>query len=126
MVLPALEAAESLASEGIDATVVNCRYLKPYDKQAFQDVLGAHSVVLTLEEGAVVNGFGAYMARETDAFPGGGEVHMDAMGIPDAFIEHGSRRELLRQIELDAEGITARVRRLARAHGFVKTARESA
>lgn len=126
MVLPALETAERLAAEGIDATVVNCRYLKPYDRQAFQEVLNTHSVVLTLEEGAVANGFGAYMAREADAFPDRGEIRMAAMGIPDAFIEHGSRGELLRQIGLDSEGIADRVRELAQAHGLVKTARESA
>jgi 1-deoxy-D-xylulose-5-phosphate synthase len=126
MVLPALEAAEALTAEGINATVVNCRYLKPYDKQAFRDVLKSHSVVLTLEEGAVVNGFGAYMAREADAFLGRGEIQMDAMGIPDRFVEHGSRAELLRELALDVPGITARIRRLAQVHGLVSTARESA
>jgi len=126
MVLPAVEAAEALAAEGIDATVVNCRYLKPYDKQAFREVMKQHSVVLTLEEGAVVNGFGSYMAREADAFLGRGEIQMDAMGIPDEFIEHGARGELLADMGLDVAGITARIRRLAQVHGLVKTARESA
>ena len=126
MALPALEAAEHLVAEGIDATVVNCRYLKPYDKQAFREVMKHHTVGLPGEEGAVINGFGAYMAREADAFLGRGEIQMDALGIPDEFIEHGSRGELLRDMGLDVAGITARVRRLAQVHGLVETARESA
>ena len=126
MVLPAVEAAEALSAEGIQATVVNCRYLKPYDRPVFEEVARTHSVILTVEEGAVVNGFGSFMARELDAFLGRDEVQMDAMGIPDRFIEHGSRRELLREMGLDVEGITARVRRLARVHGHTGVARESA
>jgi 1-deoxy-D-xylulose-5-phosphate synthase len=51
---------------------------------------------------------------------------MDAMGIPDEFIEHGSRKELLRELALDAEGIAARVRRLAEVHGLAEVAREMA
>ena len=126
MVLPALDAAERLAAEGIDATVVNCRYLKPYDKAVFRQVMKDHGVVLTVEEGAVLNGFGAFMAREADGFLGRGEIQMDAMGIPDTFIEHGSRSELLGELGLDTAGIEARLRRLAMVHGLVNTARESA
>jgi 1-deoxy-D-xylulose-5-phosphate synthase len=83
-------------------------------------------VVLTVEEGAVVNGFGAFMAREADAFLGRGEVQMDALGIPDEFIEHGSRKELLRELGLDAEGIVSRVKRLVEVHGLTGVAQESA
>jgi hypothetical protein len=61
MVLPALEAAEALAEEGIEASVVNCRFLKPYDRELLGRILVEHRVVLTLEEGAVVNGFGAFI-----------------------------------------------------------------
>lgn len=126
MVLPALRAATDLAEAGIDATVVNCRYLKPYDREVFERVIGSHGLVLTVEEGTVVNGFGSFMAREADAFLGRGEVQMDALGIPDEFIEHGSRKELLRELGLDAEGIAARVKRLAEVHGLTGVARESA
>ena len=126
MVLPALEAAEHLAAEGIDATIVNCRYLKPYDKAVFREVMKDHAVVLTVEEGAVLNGFGAFMAREADAFLGRHEIQMDAMGMPDTFIEHGSRDELLAELGLDVAGIEGRLRRLAMVHGLVSTARESA
>jgi 1-deoxy-D-xylulose-5-phosphate synthase len=113
MVLPALEAARAVAGSGVDATVVNCRYLKPYDRPMMESLLRTHQTLLIVEEGAVVNGFGAFMARELHTIPGGTGVRVECMGIPDAFVQHGSRKQLLRDIELDAEGIEARLRAIA-------------
>ena len=126
MVLPALEAADRLAEDGIRPTVVNCRYLKPYDRAVFEDVVGRHDAVLTLEEGQLVNGFGAFMAREIDAFAGERAVRVETMGLPDRFIEHGARKELLREVGLDVEGIVERVRTLDAGHPLRRTTRESA
>jgi len=58
MVQPALEAARILEAAGIDATVVNCRFLKPIDAATFEWVRTKHHAVITVEEGTVVNGFG--------------------------------------------------------------------
>jgi 1-deoxy-D-xylulose-5-phosphate synthase len=131
MVLPALAAATTLAADGIDATVVNCRFLKPYDRPMLEEIVRGHAAVVTVEEGALVNGFGAYMAREIDAIAGasaanGRAVRVDSMGIPDRFVEHGGRDELLREIALDAAGIAARVRALAETVPLRRVARESA
>src|SRR3954470_19154902 len=63
MVLPSLAAAEILNESGARVTVVNCRYLKPYDKRALADIVRDHRNILIVEEGSVVNGFGAYMGR---------------------------------------------------------------
>ena len=115
IVQSALEAAATLSDDGISATVVNCRFLKPYDREIIIDVLLRHEAVLTVEEGAVTNGFGAFIAREIldDA-----ELRMPqafgSLGLPDRFVAHGSREELLAEVGLDAEGITARIRRLCR------------
>jgi len=126
MVLPALEAAERLADEGVEATVVNCRFAKPYDREVFEEVVRSHSVVLTAEEGAVVNGFGAFMAREIDGFAETRNVRVQALGIPDRFIEHGARGELLAGMGLDADGIHGVTLGLAKQAGLVGSARESA
>lgn len=115
MVQPSLAAAEALAAEGVRCTVVNCRFLKPYDRGVFQEMVRSHPVVLTVEEGQEVNGFGAYMARELDALALDHRPRMSSMGIPDHFVEHGARKALLAQIGLDAEGIAARVRALTTA-----------
>jgi 1-deoxy-D-xylulose-5-phosphate synthase len=112
MVLPALEAAETLAKDGVRCTVVNCRFLKPYDTEVFREMARSHPYLLTVEEGQLTNGFGAYMARELDALELESRPRLATMGVPDRFVEHGARRELLAELGLDAEGITARVRHL--------------
>jgi len=61
-----------------------------------------------------VNGFGAYMAREIDALDVVSRPRVASLGLPDAFIEHGSRDGLLAEAGLDPAGIAERVRRLAR------------
>jgi 1-deoxy-D-xylulose-5-phosphate synthase len=69
--------------------------------------------VLTIEEGSVVNGFGAFVrARIADRWP---QVVGASMGIPDRFVEHGERGELLAELGLTAEGIAREATRLAGA-----------
>jgi 1-deoxy-D-xylulose-5-phosphate synthase len=114
MVLPSVEAAEILAREGIRCTVVNCRFLKPYDRDVLEEMARSHPAALTVEEGTVANGFGAYMAKEIDALDLASPPRVASLGLPDEFIEHGSRDGLLAEAGLDSAGITERVRRLAR------------
>jgi 1-deoxy-D-xylulose-5-phosphate synthase len=110
MVLPSLAAAESLAAEGLDVTVVNCRYLKPHDEVTLAAILADHRQLLVVEEGTVVNGFGAYMAAVVGRLDPA--VRVQAHGVPDRFIEQASRKRQLASLGLDAEGIAARVRAL--------------
>ena len=125
MVLPALEAAETLAGEGVECTVVNCRFLKPYDQARFRSVATSHPAVFTVEEGQVSNGFGAFMAREMDAMELEVRPRMAALGIPDRYVEHGGREALLAEIDLDPAGIARRIRQLVGARE-AKAALESA
>src|SRR5690606_20546735 len=79
MVLPSLTAAEALAREGVDASVVNCRFIKPLDERCLSELFPAHSVAVTVEEGTVVNGFGAFVrARIGESWPG---VRVSSMGL---------------------------------------------
>ena len=117
-------AAEVLASRGIQAEVVNCRFLKPYDRDILKDVAERHRRVITIEEGAVVNGFGAYMTKELSALALERTIEVRCLGLPDRFIEHGAREVLLRDLGLDAEGITTEARRMI--GGAVTAAEESA
>ena len=123
MVGAASEAAEALASSGIQAEVVNCRFLKPYDRDVLTDVAGRHRRVITIEEGAVINGFGAYMTRELSALALEHKIEVRCMGLPDRFIEHGVREVLLHDLGLDAEGIATEARRMM---GGAVSAAESA
>src|SRR5690606_33072881 len=110
-VLPALEAAQRLENEGINATVVNCRFIKPIDEKTLAWVLQHHSAILTVEEGTVVNGFGAHVARIVEGmraeYP---DVRVDVLGVPDRIFEHASRAEQLAEAGLDAAGIGERAR----------------
>jgi 1-deoxy-D-xylulose-5-phosphate synthase len=127
MVAEALDAAARLEAEGISATVVNCRFLKPVDEATLQWVLSRHDAVITVEEGTVVNGFGALVARLTEAsrtaHPG---VLVDVLGVPDSVIEHGTRAEQLAETGLDAAAIFLRARALAAAAGVSSAVRETA
>ncbi|MBV9775361.1 MAG: 1-deoxy-D-xylulose-5-phosphate synthase [Gemmatimonadetes bacterium] len=108
MVHPALEAAELLAREGVSATVVNARFIKPLDEATLARLFPAHTHVLTVEEGTVVNGFGAFVRERIGGeWP---EVRGASMGLPDRFVEHGERAELLGELGLTAEGIAQQAR----------------
>ncbi|HET7459287.1 MAG TPA: 1-deoxy-D-xylulose-5-phosphate synthase [Gemmatimonadaceae bacterium] len=110
MVGQSLAAAESLAAEGLNVTVVNCRYLKPYDELTLAAVVADHRHVLVVEEGTVVNGFGAYMATVIPTIDP--TVRVVAHGVPDRFIYQASRARQLAITGLDAAGIAERVRAL--------------
>jgi 1-deoxy-D-xylulose-5-phosphate synthase len=105
MVLPALEAAELLHGDGIEASVVNCRFLKPMDEATLEWALASHIAVVTLEEGTVVNGFGATIAaraadRATDNRP-----RVRVLGVPDRLVDHATRAQQLEEVGLTAPGI---------------------
>jgi 1-deoxy-D-xylulose-5-phosphate synthase len=110
MVGQSLAAAEALAAEGLDVTVVNCRYLKPYDQVTLAAILADHTHVLTVEEGIVLNGFGAYMSTVINRQAPG--VRVAVHGVPDKIIYAAPRKKQLASIGLDAAGIADRVRAL--------------
>ncbi len=104
MVYPALEAAELVQKRlGVEPTVVNCRFIKPLDEDTLSDVLQSHRCILTVEEGTVVGGFGEGVLLFAAAHNLTPKIAVH--GIPDRFIEHGTRKELLAILGLDAAGI---------------------
>jgi 1-deoxy-D-xylulose-5-phosphate synthase len=110
MVETSLQAARRLAAEGLDVTVVNCRFLKPHDEVTLAAILAHHRQVLVVEEGTVVNGFGAYIGAVIGRQEPGVRVHTH--GVPDRIIYAAPRSRQLAQLGLDAEGIARRVRAL--------------
>lgn len=110
MVRPALEAAETLAIEGFNPTVVNCRFMKPYDALTLSAILADHRHLLVVEEGTVVNGFGAYMSSVIERIEP--TVRVMVHGVPDRIIYAASRARQLASAGLDASGIADRVRAL--------------
>src|SRR5687768_15840654 len=110
MVNQSLAAAELLGRDGINVTVVNCRFLKPYDEVTLAAVLADHKRILVVEEGTVVNGFGAFMSTVIERHDDTVRVH--TLGVPDRIIYAASRARQLEQCGLDAPGIAHRVRAL--------------
>jgi 1-deoxy-D-xylulose-5-phosphate synthase len=108
MVLPSIAAAEMLSEEGINATVVNCRFMKPHDDAMLAEIVAENGFVLVVEEGTVVNGFGAHMSSVIAGIDP--SVPVMAHGVPDAFIEQAPRVRQLADVGLDAGGIAARAR----------------
>lgn len=108
MVLPALEAAEALAADGVSATVVNCRFLKPVDEAVLREISQGHRHILVVEEGTVVNGFGAHIAARLCRIDA--PLRVTVHGVPDAIVAAASRARQLARYGLDAAGIVQKVR----------------
>jgi 1-deoxy-D-xylulose-5-phosphate synthase len=112
MVEPSLGAAALLQAEGVDASVVNCRFLKPMDKAMLETIVAQHRTIITVEEATVVNGFGAHLAEVMQTTHP--EVRVVALGVPDRLIEQAPRAEQLETFGLTASGITQRILALHR------------
>jgi 1-deoxy-D-xylulose-5-phosphate synthase len=127
-VATAVEAANTLASEGIRAGVINARFAKPVDRQMIASALNRGHPVLTVEDHMLEGGFGSAVleAAQEMRLPTG---HVTRLGLPsDRFIEHGSRREQLTEAGLDAAALVAAVRRAmgSRAEDLSRAAHISA
>jgi len=107
----ALKAATILRGEGLELAVVNARFVKPIDA-ALVDRIESAPWTVTLEENALPTGFGsAILEAVNDAGIHAGPIVR--LGLPDRFVEHGERAELLADLGLDAAGIAATCRRLS-------------
>ena len=110
MCAPAQQAADLLKADGLDVSVVNARFLKPIDRTMLEALVRDHTILVTIEDGCVVNGFGAYLAEMVQTIAPG--VRVIALGAPDKTYEHAPRAQQLAEVGLTAEGIAARVRAL--------------
>lgn len=109
---PSLNAAKRLREEGIDATVVNCRFVKPLDKELLSRVASATGKVLTVEENVLAGGFGSAVLEMLEA-KGLSGIEVKRLGIHDEFVEHASQAELRHRYGIDEEGILESARKLA-------------
>lgn len=111
MLQQCLDAAELLKEEGIDVAVINARFLKPLDEKLISQLFEECRFVVTAEEGALMGGFGSSVL-ELACKHGWDTRIMRTLGIPDAFVEHGERGELLADLGLDPAGIASTCRGL--------------
>lgn len=117
MVYPSLEAAKMLTDHGIDACVVNCRFLKPIDGELLKRLAEISPYFITVEENALQGGFGSavleFFERE-NLF----DLKIKRLGIPDKFLLQGPRELLLKEIDLTPEGIVNDVLTILRSENF--------
>jgi 1-deoxy-D-xylulose-5-phosphate synthase len=111
MVAPATAVAEAL-----DATLVNMRFVKPLDEETVASVAASHRAIVTIEENVVAGGAGSAVLECLQQRG----IAMPALqlGVPDRFIEHGSREDNLRAAGLDAAAIAAAVEAFWRRHAL--------
>jgi 1-deoxy-D-xylulose-5-phosphate synthase len=108
-VVPCLRAAEALAGEGIECTVVNARFVKPIDETIITELARQFTQVITVEENAIAGGFGSAVseALERNNAP---HVVVHRLGVPDRFIDHASQGQQREMLGLTPEHIAAEVR----------------
>jgi len=107
-VAPALEAAQELAANGIEATVVNARFAKPLDSELIIDLASGIKRLVTVEENALSGGFGNSIVDLLQK-SGVSDIRVKSIGIPDEFVEQGAQAVLRSKYGLDAKGITKQV-----------------
>ena len=105
MVAPCVALAERL-----DATLVNMRFVKPLDEDTVCRLAATHSCIVTLEENVVAGGAGSAVSECLAAH--GIEAQVHHIGIPDRFIEHGSREDCLVMAGIDTAGLEKQVQRI--------------
>ncbi len=117
-----LAAAAVLRDEGLDVGVVNARFVKPLDTETILRAVADSPWVVTVEEAALAGGFGsAVVEAAADARVNAANVRR--LGIPDHFVEHGERSELLADLHLDSTGIATACRQMATRAGVNATDR---
>jgi len=111
MVYPSLAAAEQLAGEGIDLSVMNARFVKPLDREMILSLARRTGVIFTVEENVLEGGFGTAVLEllEEEGVTG---TTVRRLGFPDRYIEQGEQSELRALYSLDAAGIANAVRKV--------------
>lgn len=107
MVATAEEVRQLLLGHGIEATLVNARFAKPFDQEYLMQAMKDHSLIVTMEENVVTGGFGEQVAcflREQ-----GYEGEVLPVAIPDAFVEHGNVNVLKQMLGMDAASVADRI-----------------
>ena len=103
MLAQAVSAAEQLMALGLSVGVVNARFIKPIDEEVIARAAGT-GFVISIEENAAMGGFGSAVLEAANRLSLNTE-RFRILAIPDSFVEHGDRDELLADLGLDAAGL---------------------
>jgi 1-deoxy-D-xylulose-5-phosphate synthase len=103
MVIHSEKAAQKLAEKGIEAEVVNMRFVKPLDRELLFEIFSRFKKILTVEDNTIIGGFGSAISEFAEQYNYKNNILIH--GLPDKFIEHGKPNELHEMLKLDAKGI---------------------
>ena len=107
----ALVANQQLAADGINACIIDCRFVKPLDQDTILSAVQSSPLVITIEENVLAGGFGsAVLECLSDADVAMPAIHR--IGIPDVFVTHGGQAQLREKYDICAQGIVDAVRRM--------------
>jgi len=107
----AAAAIRDVRSDGINPGHYDMRFVKPLDEVMLHEVFSKYSKIITVEDGTVVGGFGSAILEFMSEH--GYKADVKIMGIPDRLVEHGTPKELYKEIGLDAEAIVEILRAMA-------------
>lgn len=100
-----LDAAKDLESKGMSVSVLNMRFLKPFDEQAIKDILKYTNKIVTVEEGSLIGGMG----ETVKSVLSGTGAKIYSIGLPDKFIEHGKQSLIREKYGFSVENIETQV-----------------
>lgn len=108
MVRFASQAADKLILENISVEVVNMRFIKPLDTELLDEIASKFDKIITIEENSIVGGFGSgvleYFAEKRY------KNNVLRLGLPDAYVDHGTQDQLYKILKIDADGIVENVK----------------
>src|SRR5437764_13310022 len=110
MVYPAMHAPRNLEKDGIEATVINARFVKPLDSELILAVARSRRLIVTVEEAYLAGGFGSAVMELLEENLLLDKIKIVRMGVPDRIVTHGDPKLLLAKYGLDGDGIYTRVR----------------
>ena len=109
MVYPAMEAAKNLEKDGIEATVINARFVKPLDSELIIALAQSMRLIVTVEDAYLAGGFGSAILELLEENSLSDKIKVVRMGVPDRIVTHGDPKLLLAKYGLDVDGIYSRV-----------------
>ena len=110
MVYSALDVSSKLEEYGFSCEVVNCRFIKPMDTGYLESIINKFDKLVTIEEGVLSGGFGDGISSWM--LENGFKGKIKRIGLPDDYVQHGSRSQIFRHIGLDTDSITLTVKNL--------------
>ena len=114
MVSKSMEVNSMLLEKGISSEVVNCRFIKPMDKNYLKEFLSKFSFVVTIEEGVKDGGFGEGIINYSNENSISNKIL--TLGVPNRFVDHGPRNILLHEVGLDSISIFEKIYNFLRKH----------